>query len=42
MIASRVSQILTVEKLLLRAAAQHRTFCFAGTPSEKGVAGIRV
>jgi hypothetical protein len=42
MIASQISHLLASEKLLLRAAAQHRTFCFAGTPSEKGVAGIRV
>jgi hypothetical protein len=42
MIASQLWHIPTSEKLLLRAAAQHRTFCFAGTPSEKGVAGIRV
>jgi hypothetical protein len=32
----------STEKYLLRAALLGRTFCFAGTPSAKGVAGIRV
>jgi hypothetical protein len=33
---------LLAEKYFLRGASRGRTFCFAGTPSVKGVAGIRV